>query len=104
MSFRRYEVLLPTRFNDGSLVPEENHLWVVEQLTAQFGAYTVEPHPVRGVWIHQGVRYEENNLRVVVDVEDTPATEAFFARLKEQIKVRFRQIEVWIISHEIRIT
>ena len=28
MSFRRYEIILPTRHNDGSPVQEENHLWV----------------------------------------------------------------------------
>jgi len=37
-----------------------------------------------------------------VDVDETPAVESFFAQLKEEIKVRFRQIEIWIVSHEIR--
>ena len=63
MSFRRYEIILPTRYNDGTPVPEENHLWVGEQLASEFGAYTFEPQPVRGVWTHQAIRYEENNLR-----------------------------------------
>ena len=66
MSFRRYEIILPTRFNDGTPIAEENHLWVAEQLATQFGAYTMEPHPIRGVWTHEGMRYEENNLRVWV--------------------------------------
>ena|SRR2546421_8797136 len=102
MSLRRYEIILPTRFNDGTPIAEENHLWVAELLAAQFGAYTMEPHPIRGVWTHEGMRYEENNLRVWVDVEETPAVESFFAQLKQEIKARFQQIEIWIVSHEIR--
>ena len=45
MSFRRYEITLPTRHNDGSPVAEENHLWVAEQLAARFGAYTFSQLP-----------------------------------------------------------
>ncbi len=104
MSFSRHEITLPTRHNDGSPIAEENHLWVAEQLATRFGTYTFEPQPVRGVWIHHGVRYEELNLRVQVDVEDTPENTEFFARLKEQIKQRFRQIDIWIVSNEIRLT
>ncbi|MEK7686298.1 MAG: hypothetical protein AAB466_12840 [Verrucomicrobiota bacterium] len=104
MSFRRYEIILPTRHNDGSPVQEENHLWVGEQLAAQFGAYTFEPQPLRGVWTLQGVRYEEDNLRVFVDVEDTPENADFFGQLKPRLKERFRQIDIWIVSYEIRIT
>ena len=104
MSFRRYEIILPTRHNDGSPIREENHLWVADQLATEFGAYTFEPYPVRGVWSHQGVRFEEHNLRVYVDVEDTPENAEFFVRLKQAIKERFRQIEIWIVSFEIPIT
>jgi hypothetical protein len=104
MSFRRYEIILPTRYNDGSAVAEENHLWVGEQLAAEFGAYTFEPQPIRGVWTHQGVRYEEANLRVFVDVPDTAENAAFFVRFKDSLKERFQQIDLWIVSYEIRLT
>ena len=103
MLFRRYEIILPTRHNDGRPVAEENHLWVGDQLTNRFGAYSLEPQPIRGVWTHQGLRFEENNLRLFVDVEDTSENAEFFARLKPKLKERFEQIEIWIVSHEIRI-
>lgn len=104
MSFRRYEIILPTLHNDGTPVEEENHLWVGEQLAARFGAYTFEPHPVRGVWTHQELRYEEANLRVFVDVPDTAKNAEFFTSFKEALKKRFRQLDIWIVSYEIRIT
>ena len=104
MSFRRYEIILPTRHNDGSPIAEQNHLWVGEQLADQFGAYTFEPQPIRGVWTNEGVRFEENNLRVFVDVEDTPDNAEFFVRLKQKLKEHFQQIDIWIVSYEIRLT
>jgi len=39
-----------------------------------------------------------------VDVEDTAENEAFFKNFKDVLKSRFHQIEIWIVSHEIRIT
>jgi hypothetical protein len=103
-SFRRYEIILPTRFNNGDPIDEENHLWVGEQLADRFGAYTFEPATVRGVWLHQSTRYAEDNVRIFVDVEDTDENNTFFREMKEAIKFRFRQIDIWIVSYEIRIT
>ena len=104
MSFRRYEIFLPTRYNDGHPIEPEHHGWLGEQLAERFGAYTFEPQPLRGVWTREGMRYEEGNLRVFVDVEDTSENAAFFNELKEALKRRFRQIDLWIVSYEVRIT
>ena len=54
--------------------------------------------------LHQGQSYEDENVRLFVDVEDTPENVAFFARYKQQLKERFRQIDIWIVSYEIRLT
>jgi len=37
-------------------------------------------------------------------VNDTQANAEFFMHFKETLKERFRQIEIWIVSYEIRIT
>lgn len=103
MSFRRYEIILPTRYNDGRPIEEENYFWVGEQLADRFGAYSIEPQPIRGVWIHEGVRYEEPNLRVFVDVEATSENAAFFRLLKQSLKNRFKQIDIWMVSYDIDI-
>jgi hypothetical protein len=39
-----------------------------------------------------------------VDVQDTEENAEFFRGLKQTLKERFRQIDIWIISYEIRIT
>ena len=103
MSFRRYEILLPIRYNDGSPVEEEKFARTRRELVAMFGALTKQPDTFQGWWMHGGETYEDRNLRFIVDVEATPENRAFFAGLKETLKTRFRQIDIWMISYEIDI-
>jgi hypothetical protein len=104
MSFRRYEIILPTRHNDGTPVEPEKHYQTAEELVERFGAVSLMPETIHGIWLHQSTRYEEDNLRLVVDVEDTAENKAFFSRFKETLKHRFQQIDLWIVSYEIQIT
>ena len=101
MSRRRYEILLPIRHNDGTLVDPEKFFRTQEELVARFGALTTCPELLRGVWMHAGQRYEDESLRLVVDVEATPETREFFRTIKERLKVRFEQIDIWIVSFEV---
>ena len=103
MSYRRYEITLPTRYNDGNPVEPEKFLATRRQIAARFGALTFLPELVHGEWTYQQVKYEEPNMRVLVDVEDTPENAEFFRQFKEILKERFRQIDIWIVSYEIRI-
>src|SRR5689334_9473343 len=104
MSFRRYEIILPTRYNDGRPV-EQSHFWeTAENIVAQFGAVTWQPEVLRGVWVHQGIRYEDENVRFFIDTDDTAESAEFFVRLKQKLKDRFQQIDIWVVSYEIRIT
>src|SRR5687767_14739726 len=104
MSFRRYEIILPTRYNDGSAVEDHKILLTAEELVRHFGAATYQPEPLHGIWTHQGQRYQDDNVRIFVDIEDTSQNAAFFVRWKEVLKERFRQLDIWIVSYEIRIT
>ena len=104
MSFRRYEIILPTRYNDGTAVEPEKFQATYEDLVLEFGALTWQPEVLHGIWTNRGQRFEENNVRLFVDIDDTPESAAFFLRLKNTLKERFRQIDIWIISYDIRIT
>jgi hypothetical protein len=48
------------------------------------------PATVRGVWVHEGQRYEEEFIRLFVDVPDTRANRQFFIRLKATLLKRFQ--------------
>ena len=103
MPFERYEILLPLKYNDGSLVEPEKFQETRRELVAQFGALTMDAPPVSGLWISGGREYRDELIRFVVDAEATPDTDAFFRDFKERLKDRFRQVEIWITAYPIRL-
>lgn len=103
MRKRRFEILLPLRFNDGQPIPSDRYDQTREELVAHFGSVTVEPGTVRGVWVHQGTRYEDELRRLVLDVEDTPENQAFFSSLQPILRQRFEQLEIYIASFPVDI-
>ncbi len=50
---RRYEVLLPLRFNDGQAVPEDVVAEALLELEHNFGAVSFETQTIRGLWRHE---------------------------------------------------
>lgn len=97
--YRRYEMLLPLLFNDGSAVPEELVAETLLQLEGQFGAVSCESQVTRGQWSHEGQSYRDSLIRVYVDVADLPEHRQFFAGFKETLKTRFRQIDIWMTTY-----
>ena len=62
---RRYEVLLPVRFNDGSDVPEELLGEAVNEVVEQFNAVTFYKETAEGRWRHgDSLRPFEEHFRV----------------------------------------
>ena len=98
---RRYEILVPLLFNDGTPVPENVLADTFTELRARFGAASWETQTVRGAWEYQGVVYEDNLARFFVDVPDRPEHREYFRQFKEALKVRFQQLDIWITSHPI---
>jgi hypothetical protein len=70
-------------------------------LVAQFGAIDFNPNPTRGFWVHEGRRYEDELVRLVVDVEDTVENHELFTRFKETLLERFEQIEIYIATYPV---
>jgi len=98
---RRYEVFLPLRFNDGRPVPEELGAEVFLELRMRFGGASCETQVIRGVWQRGETIFRDELTRMFVDVPDTPEHMEFFAQFKEQLKERFKQIEIWITTYPV---
>lgn len=94
MRKRRYEILLPLKHNDGRPVSGELLEQTREDLVARFGALTFLPQAIVGSWTHESSRYEDELVRLIVDVEDTPENQQFFAEYKPTLLQRFEQIEI----------
>ena len=98
---RRYEILLPLQFNDGQDVPVSLLWQTLDELEGHIGAVSWESQVVRGFWQHEGGVFRDNNTRLFMFVQDTPENRAFFIALKETLKERFQQVDIWITSHAI---
>jgi hypothetical protein len=100
-SFRRFEILLPLRFNDGRPVPEELLAETLTDLEQQFGSVSSETQVIRGIWRSQGEVFRDDLARVFVDVADLPESRQFFVDFKERLKARFQQLDIWMTSYPV---
>jgi len=100
---RRYEVLLPLRFNDGRQVPRELIGDTLRELHERFGAVSCDTQPTRGTWEHQGTLYHDEMVRAFFDVPDEDEFRQFFLDLKQRLKDRFQQLEVWITTYPLEV-
>jgi hypothetical protein len=103
MPFIRYEILLPLKYNDGTAVEAEKFQQTKDELLERFQGVTIDPGTIQGVWVYQGEQFEDELIRLVVDVDDTPETEQFFRDFKERLKERFQQLDIWLVALSLRI-
>lgn len=102
-TLRRYELLLPLRYNDGQPVPESLIADTLVELEQRFGAVSSETQVIRGQWRHQGQQYRDELVRVFVDVADTGENREFFVAYKDQLKSRFGQLDIWMTTYLIEV-
>jgi hypothetical protein len=100
-TFRRFEILLPLRFNDGQPIPETLVAETLLEIEDRFGAVSAETQQIHGIWRHAGRSYRDELTRIFVDVPDVPESVTFFRELKERLKSRFQQIDIWMTSHPV---
>jgi hypothetical protein len=100
-SLRRFEILLPLRFNDGQNVPDDLIATLLLQLERQFGAVSTETQTIQGRWTYEGESYRDELVRVFVDAPDTPETIQFFLNFKETLKASLKQIDIWMTTYPI---
>jgi len=102
-AFRRFEILLPLRFNDGQPVPDELAGATILELRERFGAVSCETQVIRGLWHHEDKLYRDDLARVVVDAPDEVQSREFFVQFKERLKVRFQQLDIWLTTYPIEV-
>ena len=102
-NWRRFEVLLPLRFNDGREVPPEWLAEAVLEVVDHFGAASYETQKVEGHWRHGGVTYRDDLVRIVVDVPEEKENRDWMRDFKERWKKRLEQLELWVVSYRIEI-
>jgi len=98
-NLRRYEALLPLKFNNGEPVPWALIGETLLEMRSRFGAVSFETQIIQGIWQQEGAEYRDELGRVFVDVEDLPEHRQFLRDYKERLKTRFRQLEIWMTTY-----
>lgn len=102
-TFRRFEILLPLRFNDGQAVPDELVADTLLELRERFGAVSAETQTIQGLWQHEGKVFRDDLVRLFVDVADTAENLQFFHEFKERLKSRFKQLDIWLTTYPLEV-
>ncbi len=102
MRTKRYEILLPLNYNDGTEIEPEKFDQTAEELSDQFGGVTQDTVRITGTWKYGGARYRDELLRIRIDSNDPRAVD-FLRSYKQRLKERFQQIDIWITAHELEI-
>ncbi len=85
---KRFEILLPLNYNDGSQIEPEKLEQTNDELRERFGAITQDTVVAVGSWKYGGTRYEDRLVRIRIDTDDVTATDSF-RQYKEGWKERF---------------
>jgi hypothetical protein len=101
--WRRFEVLLPVRYNDGRDVGDELLGEAVNEIVGEFGAVGFRKDAVAGQWHHQDTLYRDDLACVVVDVPDTIKNRNWMKAFKARWKEQLGQLEIWMVSYRIDI-
>ena len=84
-------------------MPDELIADTILELREKFGAVSAETQTIRGVWTQDAEVYRDELIRLFVDTPDTPASKDFFIELKERLKMRFDQLDIWITTYPIEV-
>jgi hypothetical protein len=97
-ALRRFEILLPLKFNDGTAVPAEFTGETILELRTRFGAVSCETQIIQGIWQHAGDNFRDELTRLFIDVPDLPEHLEFMTAYKQTLKSRFKQIDIWMVT------
>lgn len=103
MKLKRYEILLPLNYNDGTVIEQEKFDLTNQELLDRFGAVTFDSIIASGHWLYKGVLYKDQLLRFRIDAEDTEDVRDFFFKFKNVLKKRFQQLDIWITAYNVEI-
>jgi len=95
--------LIPLKYNDGTPVEPEKLLQTKRELVKKFGSITIEPQKCYGIWNYRGIEYSDELIRFIIDIDPTRKADKFFKKYKEKLKIRFKQIEIWICAYPVKI-
>jgi len=103
MRYKRYEILLPLKYNSGEKIESVKFQITHNELMYKFGAISKDLIEVSGHWYYKGKFYFDKLHRWRLDLRDTRKNFKFFKGYKNLLKKRFEQEEIWITTIRIEV-
>ncbi|MGD9561412.1 MAG: hypothetical protein AB7F88_03175 [Pyrinomonadaceae bacterium] len=100
-SLRRFEILIPLQFNDGSDISDDFISDAILEIVDEFGALSYYHNSVQGRWTSEGIAYHDRNSKIVIDIPDTPENIQWMRDYKARWKEKLDQLDLWLVSYEI---
>lgn len=97
------EILVPLRYNDGTVIEQQKFKTLFEDLAKQFGAVSENNHTINGYWIDDKKNaYLDTNKVYWVIVADTEQNRKYFIKLQNKLKRLFKQKSILIYFSEVK--
>jgi hypothetical protein len=98
---REYELYVPLHYNDGRPIEAEKLTRLKRRLVEEFGGLTHFPQENEGVWKVGTHTFRDRIVILRVLASDFHKAEAFFSKLKEDIKHDWEQQDVLIVTRSV---
>jgi len=99
----RYEIYIPTSYNDQTPIEARKYSLVKSKIQEKFGGFSVHPATISGLWTNPETKqiFYDNCLIYEVVVDKLPENIKFFKEFKKELKLLFKQEEIFISCTEI---
>ncbi len=98
----RFELLLPLADNEGVYFLAEYFEVVMLDLRQQFGGFRFQPlSPYEDEWEEGAQAFRDRLLLFTTDAPRTDESLTWFVHYKEQLKGKFRQVEIYLAVTEV---
>lgn len=99
----RCEFYLPSYYNDKTPIEAKKYRYVKNKLLMKFGGVSVHPATVEGLWKDPktSIIYSDNSYKFEITVEKNDESKKFFEEFKEELKVIFKQHQIYMLCTEV---
>lgn len=101
-SVKEYDIFVPLRYNDGTLIDGRKFQRLQSTLLDQFGGVTFFPQTAHGSWKLGEVTFRDEIVIYRVVASDSRAARQFLSSLKEELKAEFAQEEIFILERDVK--
>ena len=103
MMLKRFEILLPLNYNDGSPIERVKFTLTNRELLERFGGLTTDSVEISGTWKYGSAFLHDRLVRLTIDSDNPDETVVFMREYKEVLKARFEQLDIWITAHDVEV-